>query len=263
MNDGAGHVQRGSRRFVLLSLSAPQQGPMWSLTFDPIGLRHATVPGVKLAFDEGVHASLEGDDRADLEKSQTEAHLRQLLQNALAGSVAARNELLAKLLPRMVAVTRSALMPASVADVEDVVQEALLRLNRSLSSFRGESSLTYFATRVAVHTATDFVRRKIARRRYETEAAQAGNNDTELQQQVTPDLDDGSRSRLRILLDDLSDVQAETLILTALGYSVQEVAVSMDVPLETVRSRLRLARKAVRDRIAADPQLQELFGRQS
>ncbi|MDX2019718.1 MAG: RNA polymerase sigma factor [Deltaproteobacteria bacterium] len=216
---------------------------------------------MKLAFDEGVHAPLEGDDGADLEKSQTEAHLRQLLQNALAGSVAARNELLAKLLPRMVAVTRSALMPASAADVEDVVQEALLRLNRSLTSFRGESSLSYFATRVAVHAATDFVRRKIARRKYENEAAQSGDDPDAVHLQAA--WDDGTRSRLRILLDDLSDVQAETLILTALGYSVQEVAVSMDVPLETVRSRLRLARKAVRDRIAADPQLQELFGRQS
>jgi RNA polymerase sigma factor (sigma-70 family) len=61
---------------------------------------------------------------------------------------------------------------------------------------------------------------------------------------------------VRELLDALPQQQAEVLALhCVLGYTVPEIAESAGVPLETVRSRLRLAKQAVRARVLGDPRL--------
>ena len=64
------------------------------------------------------------------------------------------------------------------------------------------------------------------------------------------------KALLRTLLDELPDVQAETLALRiVLGHSLAEVAEATDAPVNTVRSRLRLATEALRKRIEEDPLL--------
>jgi RNA polymerase sigma-70 factor (ECF subfamily) len=66
---------------------------------------------------------------------------------------------------------------------------------------------------------------------------------------------------LRTLLEELPEIQAETFALrVALGYSMQEVAAATGAPVNTVRSRLRLAREALRRRIEQDPSLSEVLG---
>jgi RNA polymerase sigma-70 factor (ECF subfamily) len=66
---------------------------------------------------------------------------------------------------------------------------------------------------------------------------------------------------LRSLLDELPPVQADTFALRiALGYSMQEVADATGAPINTVRSRVRLAKEALRRRIEEDPTLAELLG---
>ena len=66
---------------------------------------------------------------------------------------------------------------------------------------------------------------------------------------------------LRGLLETLPPDQAETLSLrTILGYSLEEIAEATGVPQNTVRSRLRLAKEALRARIEANPALAEELG---
>jgi len=66
------------------------------------------------------------------------------------------------------------------------------------------------------------------------------------------------RESLRALLDSLPEAQAETLVLrTILGLSLEETAATTGVPVNTVRSRIRLAREALRARIESDPRLIE------
>jgi RNA polymerase sigma-70 factor (ECF subfamily) len=63
---------------------------------------------------------------------------------------------------------------------------------------------------------------------------------------------------VRELCDQLSAPQAEALALHfVLGYTVQEAAALLCVPLETVRSRLRLAKQALRERVLAHPTLSQ------
>ncbi|MDB4983304.1 MAG: polymerase sigma factor RpoE, partial [Myxococcales bacterium] len=52
--------------------------------------------------------------------------------------------------------------------------------------------------------------------------------------------------------------QAEALALRAVtGMSIEKIAEVSDCPANTVRSRLRLAKEALRRRIAADPRMRE------
>jgi RNA polymerase sigma-70 factor (ECF subfamily) len=63
---------------------------------------------------------------------------------------------------------------------------------------------------------------------------------------------------VRELLATLPEPLAEALALHAvLGYTAGEIAEAADVPLETVRSRLRLARQALRKRALGDAILRE------
>lgn len=66
---------------------------------------------------------------------------------------------------------------------------------------------------------------------------------------------------LRGLLDELPPEQAETLVLRfVLDHSPAEIALAMGVPVNTVRSRVRLGRELLLRRIGADPRLAELLG---
>jgi RNA polymerase sigma-70 factor (ECF subfamily) len=68
------------------------------------------------------------------------------------------------------------------------------------------------------------------------------------------------REALEALLDELPEPQAEVLVLhCALDFSVDEIAASVGRPLETIRSRLRLAKRALRERIGASAELTELL----
>jgi RNA polymerase sigma-70 factor (ECF subfamily) len=68
------------------------------------------------------------------------------------------------------------------------------------------------------------------------------------------------RRLVRRLLDDLPQAQAEALVLHVVaGLTVGELAGATRVPVETARSRLRLAKAALRDRITSDPAAGELL----
>jgi DNA-directed RNA polymerase specialized sigma24 family protein len=66
---------------------------------------------------------------------------------------------------------------------------------------------------------------------------------------------------VRELLGSLPEAQAEVLGLHhAVGLSMIEIAAVTGAPLETVRSRLRLGRRAVRQRVFGDQRLLEVVG---
>jgi RNA polymerase sigma-70 factor (ECF subfamily) len=61
------------------------------------------------------------------------------------------------------------------------------------------------------------------------------------------------------LLEDLPEEQADVLALrVVLGLSLEEVAQATGAPLNTVRSRVRLAKEALRRRIESTPELADL-----
>jgi len=152
---------------------------------------------------------------------------------------------------------------ARSADVEDVLQEAMLAVHHALPGFRGECKTIHFACRVAVQTAMNARRRAGYRLRY-TPAVEPAELDALPHAALSPaDVQSAveRREALRSLLDELPLPQGEALALhVVLGYSVDETAEATGVPVNTVRSRLRAALAALRERIKGDGQLREILG---
>jgi RNA polymerase sigma-70 factor (ECF subfamily) len=170
---------------------------------------------------------------------------------AAAGDVRATRELLELVAPRVVRVVRAVMGPDR-AEVDDATQLALIAFIQALPSFRGECSPVQFAARIAVRTATAVRRRASARRARHDESIDLDRLE------APPEEVDAARRRaaVRALLDELPEEQAEALALRImLGWSLKEIAAATDTPLNTVRSRMRLAKEALRKRVATDPAL--------
>lgn len=153
--------------------------------------------------------------------------------------------------PRLLRVCRGVLGPGP--DAEDATQESLIALVQALPGFRGESSLETFATRIALRTAWR------ARERRATRAGRTSSIDEERDEPGDTSPSAELRLIVRSLLGVLPTVQAEVMLLRfVLGHSLQEIAEICGAPLNTVRSRIRLAREALQRRLASDERLRIL-----
>jgi RNA polymerase sigma-70 factor (ECF subfamily) len=134
------------------------------------------------------------------------------------------------------------------ADVDDVAQEAVIALLGSLATFRGECTVLHFSHRIALLTALA-ARRRLSLRSSRTEpieAEHAAAGDRACSPLATA-LAGRRRALVRKLLDQLPDVISEALALHfMLGYTVEEIAVAASVSPNTVWSRLRLGKQALR-----------------
>jgi RNA polymerase sigma-70 factor (ECF subfamily) len=187
-----------------------------------------------------------------------EDELLPLAQAARLGDAGAMRTLLVALGPELLRVVRR-LLGARHPEVEDVAQDAAVALVASLPRFRGECSTRYFAARVALNQALAARRRLLAQKRALPAPEAAVPADEAAGDEPCPEaraLTGEKAAVVRSLSDEISDPQAEALALhVVLGYTVQEAAALLGAPLETVRSRLRLAKQALRDRLLAHPEL--------
>jgi len=150
---------------------------------------------------------------------------------------------------------------AKNAEVDDTLQESMLGLLKALPDFRGESSVPHFARRVALFTAMAARRRMRVR---ETEPLETPDGEPLGDTAMPSPFSEAVRQRrmralcglLTELPSKLSDVLASHFVL---GNSVEEMAVALAIPENTVWSRLRLGKEALRKRIAKDRRLTELL----
>jgi RNA polymerase sigma-70 factor (ECF subfamily) len=161
--------------------------------------------------------------------------------------------------PRLLRVCRGVLGPGP--DAEDAAQDSLIALVQALPGFRGESSVETFATRIALRTAWR-ARERRAQRVQRTSSIDEGA-DGVVAGVFARSADASPAAELRLivssLLGVLPTVQAQALLLRfVLGCSLQEIAEIAVVPLNTVRSRIRLAREALQRRLAHDERLRVL-----
>jgi RNA polymerase sigma factor (sigma-70 family) len=146
------------------------------------------------------------------------------------------------------------------ADTEDVLQEAMQALIEALPGFRGDCGVVHFACRVAVLTALVNRRRLDVRAQWAVDIAATDEPAAPEPSPADETFLQGRRRALGALLDDIPANQAEVLVLHAmLGFTIDEVAATVGRPTETVRSRLRLAKHAMRERILSSPALTELL----
>jgi len=169
-----------------------------------------------------------------------------------AGSRAAQRDLVARLLDRVRTTVRY--ISADDRDQDDWVQLALMEILRSAGAFKAESSLETWADRITIRTTM----RHLKRRRWREQVVM-------LDPEVRPKddnepLDEAGviqmRRRLARCLGALSPDRRTTVLLRLVhGYSLEEIAEMTDTPVNTVRDRLQVGRKKLRDKIVRDPVL--------
>lgn len=142
------------------------------------------------------------------------------------------------------------------ADVPDVVQESFIKTYRALKSFRGESAFYTWLYRIAVNTAKNYL---IAQGRRppsnDVDANEAENyeNASPLKEISNPENLMLSEELKQIVFRTIESLSEELRIAITLreldGLSYEEIAVIMDCPVGTVRSRIFRAREAIDNNI--------------
>jgi RNA polymerase sigma-70 factor (ECF subfamily) len=190
-----------------------------------------------------------------------DAELVAYARRVAAGDRKAARALLGAVGPAMLRAIRKVLA-RSAGEVEDVAQEAMEALIAALPSFRGECAVVHFARRVAVLTALANRRRLDLRAQWAADPQELSEPEGVAGEPSPAEavVLRGRREALATLLDELPANQAEVLVLhAALGFTIDEIAGSTGRPAETIRSRLRLAKQALRQRIEANPRLSDIL----
>ena len=186
-----------------------------------------------------------------------------LARRAAGGDSVATGKLLRSLTPRLVRVVRAVLGGAH-PDIDDAIQQALIGFVQALPAFRGDCDPLGYATVIAVRAAV-----AVRKRAHIDHARREDTADADAMpgHRPSPGEEAASQQRkdiLRDLLAELPPEQGEALAMrVVLGWSLEEIAAHSGAPLNTVRSRLRLAKEGMRRRIEEKPGLIEALEVQS
>jgi RNA polymerase sigma-70 factor (ECF subfamily) len=194
------------------------------------------------------------------QRQESEDPLAELVEPALAGDQATMTRLLRALAPAVLGVVR-AVVGADHPDVPDLTQESLLAIQGALHAFRGDSSVAHYGRQIALRVAVSAQRRSLRRRNLDRQARFLEPPPTTVVDLEDPALRGKRVAAFRTLLAELPGPQAETLAMrVVLGYSLAQVAHETRAPINTVRSRIRLAIESLRRRVDRDPALREILG---
>lgn len=130
----------------------------------------------------------------------------------------------------------------------DVVQEAWLAIVRGLRRLDDPARFRSWACRIVNNKCADWTRRRVVRRRVTGELREQAK--PPVAPAVSAHENDSSNdvARLRCALRELPDQQRAILALHYIdGFGLREIAVALDIPVGTVKSRLFHARAALRD----------------
>ena len=148
------------------------------------------------------------------------------------------------------------------AEAMDVAQEAFIKAYRAIDRFRGDSAFYTWLYRIAINTAKNWL---VARKRRppssDIDAADAEQYDIEsrLKEQGTPEHELMREEIKTTVFDTIAklpdDLRTAIMLREMEGMSYEDIAITMDCPIGTVRSRIFRAREAI------DEQLKPLLDR--
>ena len=135
------------------------------------------------------------------------------------------------------------------ADAEDVAQEALLRAYKSFERLRDRGRFRPWLVRIAFRLALDRLRSAKRREQRHTLWSQPAHQPP----QVTAEdvaASNQFQSHLERALEELPEKLRLVLLLSAMdGYTIEEIAVMVGVPIGTVKSRIFIARKKLAEKL--------------
>ncbi|MGI2067172.1 RNA polymerase sigma factor RpoE [Shewanella sp. MF08487] len=138
------------------------------------------------------------------------------------------------------------------ADVADVAQEAFIKAYRALPNFRGESAFYTWLYRIAVNTAKNYLvsqGRRTPANDVDAEDAEYYEGSDALKEFASPERLLLSEEIKKVIFDTLETLPEELRMAISLreldGMSYEDIAIVMECPVGTVRSRIFRAREAI------------------
>jgi RNA polymerase sigma-70 factor, ECF subfamily len=144
------------------------------------------------------------------------------------------------------------------AEVEDVTQEAFIKAYRALPSFRGDSAFYTWLYRIGINTAKNFLvaqgrRASTTSNGFDNEDAEGFEEGGQLREMNTPESELISKQigeTVNTTLHELPEELRTAITLREIeGLSYEEIAVIMNCPIGTVRSRIFRARDAIAEKL--------------
>ena len=141
----------------------------------------------------------------------------------------------------------------NAAEAEDVTQDAFIKAYRALPAFRGDSAFYTWLYRIGINTAKNHLvaqgRRAPTSTPLDAEEAEDFEDAALLHEVATPENELMSKQVVEVVnasLQELPDDLRTALTLREIeGLSYEEIAVVMNCPIGTVRSRIFRAREAI------------------
>jgi len=171
----------------------------------------------------------------------------ELVQQAKAGDLKAFEEIVKRHETKIAGVVIGMVGYSQAA--EDIGQEVFIRFYKYLKKFREDSSLGTYLTRIAINLSLNELKSRKRRRLFFSDDENEMNNIS-----VTPNESQEAGEERRLLqkaIDSLEPKFKSTLVLRLIeGYSTEETAQYLGIPLGTVLSRLARAQKKLREYLA-------------
>ncbi len=135
---------------------------------------------------------------------------------------------------------------------QDVAQEAFIKAYRGLKNFRGDAAFYTWLYRIAINTAKNHLvsqGRRAPATDIDAEEAEQYDGESALKEYGTPEreaLKDEIQEAINQSIEALPDDLRTAIVLRELeGMTYEEIAVAMECPIGTVRSRIFRAREAI------------------
>lgn len=179
-----------------------------------------------------------------------------LISRAAKGDASAFNELLGMHEKKMYAVCLR--MCANNEDAQDCLQEAMLRIFRSISGFKGQSSFSTWVYRVTMNTCLDELRKKKNKQStsldglLETGWSPSNDSDTPEHHAIAKEKRVAIRSAISELPDDM---RAAVVLRDIQGFSYDEISEILGINVGTIKSRISRGREKLREKIRLKPEL--------
>jgi RNA polymerase sigma-70 factor (ECF subfamily) len=216
------------------------------------------IPAVEAAGgpDTSIRQPVLRPDEEQAERARmSEAQVDQLLvERVQKGDKQAFDLLISKYQHRIISLV--ARYVSDQTEALDVAQEAFIKAYRAIDRFRGDSAFYTWLYRIAINTAKNWL---VARKRRppatDIDAADAEqyDMDSRLKEQGTPENELMREEIKRTVFDTISalpdDLRTAIMLREMEGMSYEDIAITMDCPIGTVRSRIFRAREAIDEKL--------------
>jgi RNA polymerase sigma-70 factor (ECF subfamily) len=201
-----------------------------------------------MGVDAGTRVRVDGEvaaARAHNDFPAIDAALADTVDAAAAGDREALDFLLQMIDRHRLALAAVRKMLIDEGDVEDAMQATLMAVSRAISTFERRSRFTTWLYRVAEREALQVLRRNKRVTRPEGDDLSALTEQVRHMSSIV-----ASRAMIRQALDELAPKFREPVVMCDVdGLDYAAIAAALDIPLNTVRTRISRGRQYIADRV--------------